>query len=205
MIKKKKDKFTNTSFYHSPILPKKHNHVDIVFGNFKLVYNDPRRFGFFQIIDNSKNLKKRFNHLGPEPFSPKFNLNYVLFCFSKKIKNIKNFLIDQNFVSGIGNIYASEILFLSKIDPFKKVSLLSKIECNRIIINSRKVLNDAIKKGGSSIRDFKNTFGKKGSFQKNFKAYDREGMKCKRIYCRGIIQKKIISQRSTFFCKISQK
>ena len=201
----KKTIFTNTSFYNSPILPKKHNHVEIIFRNLKIIYNDPRRFGFFEIINNSELLKKRFVHLGPEPFNSKFNLNYVLSFFKNKKKDIKNFLLDQNFVSGIGNIYASEILFLSKIRPDKKASLLQKKDCKKIIINSKKVLLKSIKRGGSSIRNFKNTSGLKGSFQKHFKVYDREGSGCKRFKCYGTIKKKIISNRSTFFCDICQK
>ena len=122
-------KFTNTSFYHSPTLPKKHNHVVFEFDNFKVIYNDPRRFGFFQLIKNENALKERFKHLGPEPFDKKFNLNYVMSFFKDKNKEIKSFLLDQRFVSGIGNIYASEILFLSKIDPFKQAKLLNKNEC----------------------------------------------------------------------------
>ena len=113
-------------------------------------------------------------------------------------------MIDQNFVSGIGNIYASEILFLSKINPFKKADLIKKKDYKKILINSKKVLKRAIKKGGSSIRDFKNTSGKKGGFQKNFNVYERNGLICKRQYCNGIIQKKIITNRSTFFCNICQ-
>ena len=85
----KRNLVTNTSFYSSPILPKKHNHIEIIFENFKIVYNDPRRFGFFEIICNSNLLKKRFDHLGPEPFNSKFNLNYVFSFFKKKEKNIK--------------------------------------------------------------------------------------------------------------------
>ena len=201
----KKNFLTNTSFYNSPILPKKHNHVEIIFENFKIVYNDPRRFGFFQIIENSSLLKKRFSHLGPEPLNSKFNLGYVFSFFKKKEKNIKNYLLDQNFVSGIGNIYANEILFLCKIDPNKKVCLLKKEDCKKIIDISKKVLIGAIKKGGSSIKDFKNLSGKKGSFQKNFKVYERTGLNCKRPKCLGIIQKKIISNRSSFYCSICQK
>ena len=87
----------------------------------------------------------------------------------KKEKNIKSFLIDQNFVSGIGNIYASEILYLSKINPMKKAKLLNKNEQKKIIVNSKKVLFEAIKKGGSTIRDFKNTLEKKVNFQKVLK------------------------------------
>ena len=203
--KKKVNKTTNTSFYNSRFLPKKHNHVELIFDNFKIVYNDPRRFGFFQLIKNNLDLVKRFNHLGPEPFDQKFNLTYVYNFFKKKNKNIKNFLLDQKFVSGIGNIYASEILFLSKINPLRKVKLLSKKECKKIIISSKKILCKAIIKGGSSIRDFKNTSGLKGGFQNEFKVYQQEGMKCKNLRCSDLIKKKIISNRSTFFCDSCQK
>ena len=196
---------TNTSFYNSPLLPKKHNHVEIFFDNFKIVYNDPRRFGFFEIIENIKILEERFSKLGPEPLQKKFNVKYVLSYFKGKKKNIKNFLLDQFFVSGIGNIYASEILFLSNINPEKKVFLLNKKDCKKLISNSKKVLINAIEKGGSSIRDFKNTDGKSGNFQKNFKVYERNGLKCKRSYCKGVIEKKKISNRSSFFCNICQK
>jgi formamidopyrimidine-DNA glycosylase len=200
----KKNSTTNASFYSSPILPKKHNHVEIIFKSFKIIYNDPRRFGFFQIIKDSYSLKKRFIKLGPEPFHSEFNLKYILYFFKGKKKNIKNFLLDQNFVSGIGNIYASEILFLSKINPNKKAYLIKKKDCKKILTNSKKVLRNAIKKGGSTIRDFRNTLGKKGNFQKNFKVYERNGLSCKRLRCNGIIQKKNISNRSTFFCNICQ-
>ncbi len=203
--KKKKNLFTNTSFYNSPFLPKKHNHVEIIFENLKVVYNDPRRFGFFQIIKNSLLLKKRFFRLGPEPFDSKFSLRYMKDFLKGKKKNIKNFLLDQNFVSGIGNIYASEILFLSKINPNKKAIYLKKKEFKKIIINSKNVLLKAINKGGSSIRDFKNTLGKQGNFQKEFNVYERDGLNCKRSKCRGKIKKKNISNRSTFFCNSCQK
>ena len=89
------------------------------------MYNDPRRFGFFELVTNEYFLGKKFSKLGPEPFQSEFNLNYIYSFLRGKTKNIKNFLLDQNFVSGIGNIYASEILFLCKIKPDKKVSLLN--------------------------------------------------------------------------------
>ena len=198
--KKKPLKFTNTSFYHSPFLPIKHNHAEFIFDNLKVIYNDPRRFGFFEIIKNYKDLEKRFKLMGPEPFSNKFNLNYVLNYLKQKNKDIKSFLLDQRFVSGIGNIYASEILFASKINPFKKAKRLNKNECLNIISNSKKILQQAINKGGSSIRDFKDISGNKGTFQKEFRVYHQDGANCKRPKCKGIIKKKIISNRSTFFC-----
>ena len=201
---KNKNNLTNLSFYNLPLLPKKHNHIEIIFDKFRIVYNDPRRFGFFQTIKSTINLEKRFSHLGPEPFDKKFNLDYFKNFVRGKNRNIKDLLIDQKFVSGIGNIYASEILFLSKINPSKKIRLLKKKECTKIILDSKKVLIKAIKKGGSSIRDFKNTEGTKGSFQDNFNVYNRVGLHCKRTGCEGIIVKKIIANRSTFFCNICQ-
>ena len=151
------------------------------------------------------NLENFINNYGPEPFSSKFNLNYLKKYFYKKKKNIKNFLLDQKFVSGLGNIYASEILFSSKINPRKKAKSLSENDCINIIKYSRKILNLAIKKGGSSIRDFKNIVGKNGSFQDNFKVYNRENKSCLSPGCKGTIKKKFITNRSTFFCNICQK
>jgi len=206
LIKKNNfNKLTNTSFYNSPNLPKKHNHVEIQFQDLKVIYNDPRRFGFFKFINNKQELIDRFNHLGPEPFFKNFNLEYILKYFMNKKKDIKSFLLDQKFVSGIGNIYASEILFLSKINPTTCAMKLSKEDCKKIIFFSKSVLKKAIKRGGSSIRDFKNTAGQSGNFQKEFKVYQRENLNCLRNKCIGKIKKIFISNRSTFFCNICQK
>ena len=206
LIKKNKsNKFTNASFYNSPNLPKKHNHVEIQFQNLKVIYNDPRRFGFFKFIHDKQELINRFSHLGPEPFFKNFNLKYLLKYFFNKKKDIKSFLIDQRFVSGIGNIYASEILFLSKINPTIYAMKLSKEECKKIIFFSKSVLTKAIQKGGSSIRDFKNISGENGNFQKEFKVYQREDLNCLKKKCSGKIKKIFISNRSTFFCNICQK
>ena len=206
LIKKNNlNKFTNTSFYNSPNLPKKHNHVEIQFKDLKVIYNDPRRFGFFKFIKDKKSLIDRFSHLGPEPFFKSFNSKYLLSYFFNKKKDIKSFLIDHKFVSGIGNIYASEILFFSRIIPTTNAMKLTKEDCQKIIFYSKKVLNKAIKKGGSSIRDFKNTEGQSGNFQKEFKVYQRENLNCLRNKCGGKIKKILISNRSTFFCNICQK
>ena len=198
---KKKEKITNLSFYNSKILPKKHNHVKIKFSNFAIIYNDPRRFGFFKLLKNKKELKKYFQRSGPEAISSKFNFKYIKYKFI----NIKNFLLDQYFVSGIGNIYANEILFYSKINPFKIAKKLSSKEIKKLIKYSKLVLNLAIKFGGSSIRDFKNAKGISGSFQNKFKVYDRENKYCLRKNCKGKIIKMFISNRSSFFCKSCQK
>ena len=206
IIKNKKNNLpTNASFYNSPNLPKNHNHVEFFFKHMKVIYNDPRRFGYFQFLNDFNSLKKKFQNFGPEPFDKKFNSKYLINYFKKKDKNIKNFLLDQNFVSGIGNIYASEILYLSKINPSLSAKYLERDQCKNIVINSRKILQNAIRKGGSTIRDFKNTKGDQGNFQKECKVYGRDKQKCKRFSCSGTINKITQSNRSTFLCEICQK
>ncbi len=203
--KKNLNKNTNTSFYSSTNLPLKHNHIEFILEKYQLIYNDPRRFGFFKIF-NKKNLSDFFNNIGPEPSNKKFNINYISNYFINKKKNIKNFLLDQKFVSGIGNIYASEILFCCKINPLKKAKSLTKLDMKKIKYFSKLVLNKAIKKGGSSIRDFKSVEGKNGNYQNEFKVYQRENLNClNKKECVGKIKKKVISKRSTFFCNSCQK
>ena len=202
--KKNFKKNTNTSFYSSPNLPLKHNHIEFFLEKYQLIYNDPRRFGFFKIFEK-KSLSDFFNNVGPEPLNNKFNINYIFNYFINKKKNIKNFLLDQKFVSGIGNIYASEILFCCKINPLKKAKSLTKLDIKKIRYFSKSILNQAIKKGGSSIRDFKNVEGRNGSYQNEFKVYQRENLNCLNKDCFGKIKKKVISKRSTFFCNRCQK
>ena len=202
---KKKEKITNLSFYHSKFLPKKHNHIKIKFSNFTITYNDPRRFGFFKLLNSKKKLKKYFQRFGPEATSSKFNFRFIKHRFLNKKKNIKNCLLDQNFVSGIGNIYANEILFRSKINPFKEAKRLTNKEIIQLAKYSKLVLNLSIKFGGSSIKDFKNIKGVSGLFQNSFKVYNRENKNCVRKNCRGKIIRTFISNRSSFICKFCQK
>ena len=131
--KSKKTKITNLSFYKSKILPKKHNHIEIIFSKFKIIYNDPRRFGFFKILNNKHEFKSYFNKLGPEALSDDFNIKYLKKNLKNKKKNIKNLLLDQKFVSGIGNIYANEILFYSKINPKKNALKINCKEINELV------------------------------------------------------------------------
>ena len=203
--KKNFKKNTNTSFYSSSNLPLKHNHFEIFLTKYRLIYNDPRRFGFVKILKNQKCLLKYFKNIGPEPLNKKFNINYISSYLINKKKNIKNFLLDQKFVSGIGNIYASEILFCCKINPMRKAKNLTKRDIKKIRYFSKLILNQAIKKGGSSIRDFKNVEGRSGSYQNEFKVYQRENLNCLNKDCFGKIKKKVISKRSTFFCNRCQK
>ena len=199
-----KKSITNLSFYNNPTLPKKHNHVIIYFDKIKLIYNDPRRFGYFKILNNKYDLDNYFAKIGPEALDKNFNLIYLKKIIKNKKKNIKNFLLDQKIVSGLGNIYVNEILHKSQILPMKSVSKLSSTDLSKIIKYSRITLKNAIKFGGSSIKDFKSISGGGGSFQTKFNVYDRENQKCTKSKCKGIIQKKYISNRSTFICNFCQ-
>ena len=198
-------KISNLSFYSNPVLPKKHNHIIINFKKFKLIYNDPRRFGYFKILNNKRDFEDYFKRIGPEALDKKFNIPYLKKKIKNRKKNIKNILLDQKIVSGIGNIYANEILFKSQISPMKSVKELSQIDLDKIIKFSRLTLRNAIKFGGSSIKDFKGISGSGGTFQTKFNVYDRENEKCKKSKCTGIIQKRYISNRSTFICNFCQK
>ncbi len=201
----KRNLITNMSFYSTPTFPQKHNHIILFFNKIKIVYNDPRRFGFFKVFSNKHDLNSYFKNHGPEPFDNKFNISYLKKKLNNKIKSIKNYLLDQRFVSGVGNIYANEILFFCKINPLKKSGKLTNKDFNNLIIFSKLILKKAIKNGGSSIRNFKDTSGKPGSFQNNFMVYGRQNLKCLRNNCSGIIKKKTHSNRSYFYCNICQK
>ena len=196
---------TNLSFYHSKNLPKKHNHVLFNFKNFSIIFNDPRRFGFIKLIIGNINLKNYFSKLGPDPFEKDFNFKYIKEYFIKKNKNIKNTIIDQKFISGIGNIYASEILNYSKINPLKISGKISNKEIKKIIFYTKKILKLSIKRGGTTISNFLSIKGSQGSYQKEFRVYDRENKKCKNKFCLGTIIKVNISNRATYMCNICQK
>ena len=200
-----KKKNTNLSFYGSQSLPKKHNHIIFRFKGFKLIYNDPRRFGFFKILMNKNEYLRFFTRIGPEAISKDFNKTYLSKILKNRTKNIKNLLLDQKLVSGLGNIYVNEILYQAKVNPFKKSQLIDLNESKRIVKYSKIILNKAIYFGGSSIRDFKGITGKSGNFQSEFKVYDREKKRCSRNNCSGLIRRKIISNRSTFICSVCQK
>jgi len=191
-----------TSFYYDLNILHKHNHVYFEFSNgLELIYNDVRRFGFFKLYNSLDQDKIPFlKKLGLEPFSKNFNIKYFKRFVKNRKKNIKNLLMDQTFVSGIGNIYANEALFISKIKPLRNCDSLNKHEIKKLIYNIKKILKISISKGGSSIRDFKNTSGNSGNFQQFFYVYGRENKKCSRFSCKGKIKKITISNRSSFYC-----
>jgi len=199
-------KFYKTSFYYDLNIINKHNHIYFYLNNdLVLVYNDVRRFGFFKLynINQVKNISF-LNKLGLEPFDKKFNKEYFKKFIRRKKKKVKNLLMDQTFVSGLGNIYVNEALFMSKINPLKPCNKLNVKEIKKLIFNIKKILKISIIKGGSSIKDYKNVLGKSGGFQQFFRVYDQENKNCSRISCKGKIEKIIISNRSSFYCNICQ-
>ena len=206
IVRSKDNKMFKTSFYYDLNILAKHNHIYFVLNNgLVLIYNDVRRFGFFKLFENIK-LKEiiYLKKLGPEPFSVLFCIKYVQKFIKNRKKNIKNLLMDQTFVSGLGNIYVNEVLFLSKIHPLRQCSNLEKKSIKNLIYNIRKVLKIAINQGGSSIKDFKNTYGKSGNFQQFFNVYGQENKNCSRISCKGKVKKISISNRPSFYCNSCQ-
>ena len=207
-INHKRTKY-KTSFYYNINEDKDKKYDRVIFdlsNNQKLIYNDIRKFGFIKFI-NRVNLDQNFHlkYLGPEPLSAKFNIEYFKSYIIGKERSIKDLLMDQKFLSGLGNIYVNEILFFSSVKPSKKIKKLSIDEIKKIIKFTKKVILKAIILGGSSIRDFSSSSGKKGSYQQHFSVYGKKGEKCIKKNCKGIINKIVISNRSTFYCAKCQK
>ncbi len=198
-----------TSFYYdiNEYKDKKHDHIIFnLSNNQKLIYNDIRKFGFIKFI-KQVNLYQNahLKHLGPEPLSAKFNIEYFKNYIMGKKRTIKDLLMDQKFLSGLGNIYVNEILFFSRIRPTKKIKHLSDFDIQKIIKFSKKVISEAIRLGGSSIKNFSSSSGKKGSFQQNFTVYGKKGENCSNVKCSGKIKKIVIANRASFFCNKCQK
>ena len=207
-INSKRTKY-KTSFYYDINEDKDKKHDRIIFNlsnNQKLIYNDIRKFGFIKFVKRD-NLKQNahLKYLGPEPLSSKFNIKYFKNYLNGKERTIKNMLMDQKFISGLGNIYVNEILFFSGVKPAKKIKNLREAEIQKIIKFSKKIISKAILLGGSSIKDFSSSSGKKGSFQQHFSVYGKKGENCSKVNCRGKIKKIAISNRASFFCNKCQK
>ena len=203
-----KNKRLKTSFYYTlSEKDEKHNHIVFFFkNNLKLIYNDVRRFGFIKLLSN-KNIynNKHLINLGPEPLSKKFNINYFKKYTKNKKSKIKDLLMNQNFIAGLGNIYVNESLFLSKINPQKKINEIQNFKLKKLVLNIKKILKKSIKEGGSSIKDFTSSDGKSGNYQSNFFVYGRINKKCLKPFCFGTIKKVSISNRASFYCTKCQK
>jgi formamidopyrimidine-DNA glycosylase len=180
----------------------KHDHFELILDNQKsLRFNDPRRFGCVLWSEdfNHKQLQK----LAPEPLDENFNAQYLYTITRNKNKSIKGFIMDQHFVVGVGNIYASESLFLSKINPLKPTKNLSKIQCGLLVKNIKIILQKAIKAGGTTLKDFSDVEGKAGYFAQSLSVYGRKNLQC--FECTARISKITQHNRATFYCENCQK
>ena len=177
----------------------------------KLIYCDARRFGSFRLqnFDDYKNLEP-YKNIGTDLLEGTVNIGLLFEHYQKRKVPIKTALLEQNIISGIGNIYASEILFDVKIHPFKKTDQLTELEVKNIVSSAQSTLREALKLGGTSEFDFVNPLSKEGSYQNKLKVYNRKGKAC--YNCGSSIEKllaenklKKTKERSTFFCPNCQK
>ena len=193
-------------FYESSKLAN-HDHVIFELNDGTIItYNDPRRFGAMDLAktDDLKN-HKFLEKLGPEPLGNNFNSDYLKTELSKKESPIKNVLLNQSVVAGLGNIYVCEALFMSGISPKKIACKISKNKCEELVQNIRAILISAIKAGGSSLKDFTDIQGNSGYFQFEFYVYGRENEYCKTTNCNRKIKRISQSGRSSFYCPYCQR
>ena len=187
----------------------KHDHVVFnMVDHTRIVFNDPRRFGMLYLTDEkSWQAEKPFSAMGPEPLGNDFNAGVLARKLEKKRVPIKNALLDQHIVAGLGNIYVCEALYYSGIHPARLSCDVTAEELERLVVQIRGVLKKAIAAGGSSLKDYKHADGQLGYFQHEFAVYNREGELCPNAQGDDdahIIKRIVQSGRSTFFCEACQ-
>ena len=185
----------------------KHDHV--VFETdapARIVFTDHRRFGLMTLVETEKlDTHPLFKGLGGEPLSEEFTRDYLQAVLKGKKTPIKSALLDQRVVAGLGNIYVCESLWRARISPKKFARRVKLSQMGLLALAIQSVLREAVKAGGSSLRDHKRVDGELGYFQKTFAVYDREGEKCKTPDCAGVIKRIVQTGRSTFYCPVCQK
>lgn len=186
-----------------PLVAAKHDHVDLILSNgMTLRYTDPRRFGawlWFADLADSPQLK----HLGPEPLTDAFSADYLFKLSRNKKTLVKPWLMDNKVVVGVGNIYASESLFLAGILPQRPTGSLTKSEISKLVLTIKTVLQQSIEQGGTTLKDFLQSDGKPGYFAQELRVYDRAGEPCR--LCGSLIEVEKMAQRSTYYCPTCQK
>lgn len=182
----------------------KHDHCLIEFSDSSaLIYNDPRRFGLIDLVDeNSINKHAMIKNLGPEPLSDEFDHKYLQNKLRGKKINIKTAMMDNAIVVGVGNIYINESLFASKISPKKSAGNLELLELKKLVKNIKIILQKAIESGGSTLRDYVQLSGDVGEFQFDFKVYGRDNQDC--VICASKIVRIKQNGRSSFYCASCQ-
>jgi len=184
--------------------PGKHDHVDWIFDDgTTLRFNDPRRFGALLWTDENPETHFLLSHLGPEPLGAEFSGEYIFEKTRKSRLGIKLWLMNAQNVVGVGNIYANESLFASGVHPLKQANLLSGAKCDRLAEEVKKILSYAIRRGGTTLRDFVGGDGKPGYFAQELNVYGRGGEPCKN--CGKALTEKRVGQRTTVYCTVCQK
>lgn len=188
------------------ILPNKHTHIIFKLDRGTLYYNDTRMFGYVLYYPNKETVlkEKHFNTYGAEPLSKEFTLEYFSNSLKNKRGKIKPVLMDQKIVTGVGNIYTDEALFETCIHPERQASSLSKTEVKNLYKAIIRILKRATKLGGSSVATYRLLDATKGNYAREHKVYGKEGERCKKKNCRGVIERKLINGRSTHFCRTHQ-
>lgn len=180
----------------------KHEHIKMSFDNgISLRYIDPRRFGALLFVDTDPLLHKLIVSLGPEPLSDNFDTDYLQSRCMKRSTAIKNLIMDSHVVVGVGNIYACESLFLSRINPKTPAGRISRLRLDRLVNAIKQVLQCAIAQGGTTLQDFTRTDGQPGYFSQSLNVYGNKGA-CPR--CAQAVKRITQGQRSTFYCSHCQ-
>jgi len=212
-VQKGEGSATPGEFHHPRSEDRAHDHVVFhMSSGAAVVFNDPRRFGYMKIIARTElEDEPLLQGLGPEPLGNEFNADMLARACHNKKTSLKAALLDQRVVAGLGNIYVCEALYRAHLSPRRlAATLLSKKgettdHARRLVEEIHTVLNQAIKAGGSSLRDHRQTSGELGYFQHSFQVYDREGEKCRTARCGGTIRRFNQNGRSTFWCPKCQK
>ncbi len=203
-------------FHHPRSETRNHDHVVIElespFGAASIIYNDPRRFGFMDMVArDSMESHRHFASLGVEPTGNSLDGEVLARLFAGRSMPLKAALLDQRLVAGLGNIYVCEALWHAGLSPRRKASTITRKDgkpterLSLLATSIRNVIAEAIEAGGSSLRDHRQTDGSLGYFQHSFCVYDQEGKPCRHSGCSGIIRRIVQSGRSTFFCPVCQR
>jgi len=181
-----------------------HDHFDLVLDSGLAVrFNDPRRFGSLLYTSGEPGAHPLLERLGPEPFSAAFNADYLYRITRRRRVAIKQVLMNSQLVVGVGNIYASEALFRARLRPGRAARSLTRADAARLVRSVRAVLRQAIKKGGTTLRDYLGADGEPGYFRQRLYVYERRGKPCRR--CGGPVRAMTQGQRSTYYCPSCQK
>lgn len=198
-------------YYHERSKSPAHDHVVFHMSNGEMItFNDPRRFGSMKLVPRARlDEEPLLRSLGPEPLGNEFSAALLATACTGKKASLKAALSDQRVVAGLGNIYVCEALFGARLSPRRRASTIAdrhgrpNARAEALVMAIKAVLNDAIKAGGSSLRDHRRADGSLGDFQHNFKVYDREGEPCPG--CKGTVRRIVQQGRSTFYCPSCQK